>query len=179
MIVDKPGAPQTALFAYGLGLPITTPDLQTLQVMNYTLGASFGSRINMNLREEHGYTYGANSSYAFYRGGGPFVAGGLMRTNITADAVKELLYEIKRFPSNPPTDAELKMAKEARVQSLPGQFETTAATAGALRLDLPLRPPAQLLRNPAGEVHLRHRSRRRTRRERGRPPRSTRHRSRR
>ena len=132
VIIDKPNAPQTALFAYGLGLPITTPDLQTLQVMNYTLGASFASRINMNLREEHGYTYGANSSYAFYRGGGPFIAGGLMRTNITADAVKELLYEIKRFPSNPPTDAELTQAKDARIQSLPGQFETTAATAGAL-----------------------------------------------
>jgi zinc protease len=132
VIVDKPGAPQTALFAYGLGLPITTPDLQALQVMNYTLGASFGSRINMNLREEHGYTYGANSNYSFYRAGGPFVAGGLMRTNITAEAVKELLYEIKRFPANPPTDAELKMAKDARIQSLPGQFEVTAATAGAL-----------------------------------------------
>jgi zinc protease len=132
VIVDKPGAPQTALFAYGLGLPITTPDLQALQVMNYTLGSSFGSRINMNLREEHGYTYGANSNYSFYRAGGPFIAGGLMRTDSTAGAVKELLYEIKRFPSNPPTEAELKMAKDARVQSLPGQFETTAATAGAL-----------------------------------------------
>ena len=132
VIVDKPGAPQTALYAYGLGLPATTPDLQALQVMNYTLGASFGSRINMNLREEHGYTYGASSGYSFFRGGGQFLAGGLMRTDSTAGAVKELLYEIKRFPSNPPTDAELKMAKDARVQSLPGQFETTAVTAEAM-----------------------------------------------
>jgi zinc protease len=132
VIVDKPGAPQTALYAYGLGLPITTPDLQALQVMNYTLGSSFASRINMNLREEHGYTYGASSGYAFYRGGGAFLAGGLVRTDSTANAVKELLYEIKRFPSAPPTDAELKSAKEARIQSLPGQFQTTAATAGAL-----------------------------------------------
>ena len=132
VIADKPGAPQTALYAYGLGLPATTPDLQTLQVMNYTLGSSFASRINMNLREQHGYTYGASSGYAFYRDGGQFLAGGLMRTDITANAVKELLYEIKRFPSDPPTEAELKMAKEARVQSLPGQFETTAATADAM-----------------------------------------------
>jgi zinc protease len=132
VIVDKPGAPQTALYAYGMGLPITTPDLQALQVMNYTLGSSFASRINMNLREQHGYTYGASSGYSFYRGGGLFLAGGLMRTDITADAVKQLLYEIKRFPSNPPTDAELKMAKDARIQSLPGQFETNAATADAL-----------------------------------------------
>ena len=132
VIVDKPGAPQTALYAYGMGLPVTTPDLQALQVMNYTLGSSFASRINMNLREQHGYTYGASSGYSFYRGGGLFLAGGLMRTDSTADAVKQLLYEIKRFPSNPPTDAELKMAKDARIQSLPGQFETNAATADAL-----------------------------------------------
>jgi len=132
VIVDKPGAPQTALYAYGLGLSAATPDLQTLQVMNYTLGSSFASRINMNLREQHGYTYGASSGYAFYRGGGQFLAGGLMRTDITANAVKELIYEIKRFPANPPTDAELKMAKDARMQSLPGQFETTAATADAV-----------------------------------------------
>jgi zinc protease len=132
VIVDKPGAPQTALQAIGLGLPITTPDLQVLQVMNYTLGGSFASRINMNLREEHGYTYGANSQYVFYRGGGPFTAGGLVRTDITGLAAKELMYEITRFPSTPPTDAELKMAKEARIQSLPAQFETTGATAGAL-----------------------------------------------
>lgn len=132
VIVDKPGAPQTALYAYGIGVPAITPDLQVLQVMNYTLGSSFSSRINMNLREQHGYTYGASSGYAFYRGGGQFLAGGLMRSDITANAVKELLYEIKRFPSNPPTEDELRMAKEARIQSIPGQFETTAATAEAL-----------------------------------------------
>ena len=132
VIIDKPGAPQTAVYAYGLGLPAATPDLQALQVMNYTLGSSFASRINMNLREQHGYTYGASSGYQFYRGGGQFLAGGLMRTDITAGAVKELLYEIKRFPNDPPTDAELKMAKDARVQSLPGQFETTAAAADAM-----------------------------------------------
>ena len=101
VIIDKPGSPQTALFAYGFGLPNTTPDLQALQIMNYTLGGSFGSRINMNLREEHGYTYGANSSYGFYQQGGNFVAGGLVKTNITGEAAKELLYEIQRFPTTP------------------------------------------------------------------------------
>jgi zinc protease len=132
VIVDKPGAPQTALFAYGLGLPITTPDLQALQIMNYTLGSSFASRINMNLREVHGYTYGARSSYALYREGGPFSAGGLVRTDSTGPAAKELFYEISRFPDNPPTPAELKMAQDARIQSIPARFETTAATAGSV-----------------------------------------------
>ena len=132
VIVDKPGAPQTALAAWGIGLPVTTPDFEAVQVMNYTLGGAFASRINMNLREVHGYTYGASSSYLYYREGGPFFAGGLVRTDITGLAAKELLYEISRFPSNPPTDAELKEAKDARIQSIPSRFETTSNTAGSI-----------------------------------------------
>jgi zinc protease len=132
VIIDKPGSPQTALFAFGMGLPITTPDLQPLQIMNYTLGGAFASRINMNLREEHGYTYGAQSQYSFYREGGWFIAGGLVRTDITGPAAKELLYEIQRFPTAPPTADELKQAKDSRIQSIPSLFETTAATAGAM-----------------------------------------------
>ena len=132
VILDKPGAPQSALYAYGLGVPANSPDLQTLQVMNYVLGGSFASRINMNLREKNGYTYGANSQYAFYRGGGPFIAGGLVRTDVTGPASTQLMYEIKRFPTTPPTEAELNEAKVARIQSLPGQFETTQAIAGSM-----------------------------------------------
>ena len=131
-LVDKPGAPQTALVVYGLGLPITTPDLQALQVMNYTLGGAFASRINMNLREVHGYTYGANSIFATYREGGAFYAGGLIKTDVTAPATEQLMLELKRIQSEPPADAEVKEAKIARVQSLPGQFETTNATTNAM-----------------------------------------------
>jgi zinc protease len=132
VLVDKPGSPQTALFAYGIGVPRSTPNLEALQIMNYTLGGSFASRINMNLREVHGYTYGAQSAYTLYRDGGPFLAGGLVKTDVTAAATKELMFEIKRIQTEPPTTAELKMAKDARVQSIPAQFETTAATAGAM-----------------------------------------------
>ena len=132
VIVDKPGAPQTALEALGVGVAANSPDLQTLQVMNYVLGGSFASRINMNLREVHGYTYGANSQYQSYRVGVPFVAGGLVKTDVTGPAATQLMYEIKRFPSTPPTEAELNEAKVARVQSLPGQFETSGAIAGSM-----------------------------------------------
>ncbi len=131
-LVDKPGAPQTAIVVYGLGLPVTTPDLQAIQVMNYTLGGAFASRINMNLRETHGYTYGANSIFATYREGGAFYAGGLIKTDVTAPATQQLMLELKRIQSEPPSDAEVKEAKIARVQSLPGQFETTNATANAM-----------------------------------------------
>jgi zinc protease len=132
VIVDKPGSPQTALSAYGLGVPETTPDREALELMNYTLGASFGSRINMNLREVHGYTYGASSRYAFYRGGGPFIAGGLMKTDVTKAATKELIGELRRIQTEPPTAEELKMARDASMQSIPAEFETTNATAGAM-----------------------------------------------
>jgi len=132
VIVDKPGAPQTALFAYGVGVAANSPDVPAIGVMNYTLGGSFASRINMNLREQHGYTYGASSGYQTYRDGGLFVAGGLVRTDITGPAAKELMGEIKRFPESPSTEAELTQAKDARVQSLPGQFETTEVIAGSM-----------------------------------------------
>jgi zinc protease len=133
VIVDKPGAPQTMLLAYGLGVPATSPELPTLQVMNYTLGGSFASRINMNLREQHGYTYGASSGFRGYRTGGQFAAGGLVRTDVTAPAAKELMGEITRFPTQLPTETELNASKDALVQSLPGEFETTFAATGAMQ----------------------------------------------
>jgi len=132
VIVDKPDAPQTALLAYGLGVPENSPDTEALSIMNYTLGGSFASRINMNLREEHGYTYGASSRFAQYRDGGNFFAGALVRTDVTAPAAKEMMQEIRTFPTKPSTEEELSAAKEATMRSLPGRFETTSALAGAL-----------------------------------------------
>ncbi len=132
VIVDKPGAPQTALVAYALGVPEGTPDDAILREMNYIVGGAFGSRINMNLREVHGYTYGANTSFQQYRAGGTFLASSLVRTDVTGPAAKELMGELLRFPDAPPTDAELTAAKTASIQSLPGRFETTGATAGSI-----------------------------------------------
>jgi zinc protease len=132
VIVDKPGAPQTALYAFGLGVAEGSPDEDVLEVMNYTLGASFGSRINMNLREVHGYTYGARSGFEDYLHGGEFYAGALVRTDVTAAAAREMMSEIRNFPQKPSTAEELAAAKEASIRSLPGRFETTAATAGAI-----------------------------------------------
>jgi zinc protease len=133
VIVDKPGAPQTALAAFGFGVPSSSPDADTLDVLNYTLGGSFGSRINMNLREVHGYTYGASSRFTEYRDGGQFFSGALVRTDVTAPAAKELMSELRNFPGKPSTADELAAAKEASIRSLPGLFETTFAIAGAIQ----------------------------------------------
>lgn len=132
VILDKPGAPQTALIAYGLGVPANSPDVDTLSVMNYTLGGAFASRINMNLREVHGYTYGASSGFRDYREGGVFLAGALVRTNVTAPAAQQMMDEIRNFPDHPSTSAELTAAKDALVRSLPGRFDTVGSIANAM-----------------------------------------------
>jgi zinc protease len=128
VIVDKPGAPQTALIAFGLGVPRSTPDYPALNVMNSVLGGLFSSRINMNLREKNGFTYGAFSEFLFNRGEGPFLTGAQVRTDVTGPAGRELFAELNRMRSDPATADELRLAKENALRSLPGNFETVADT---------------------------------------------------
>ncbi len=97
MIVDKPGAPQTQLRVAMIGAPRSTPDYEALRVMNEALGGLFSSRINLNLREEHGYTYGASSQFVFRRSAGPFLVATGVRTDVTAPAVTEIFKEIRRM----------------------------------------------------------------------------------
>jgi len=140
-LIDKPGAPQSMMLVGGLGVPRSTPDYVPLEVMNNALGGLFSSRINMNLREEHGYTYGAFSLFLYRRGPGLFVAGGSIRTDVTAPAVHETVKELQRIRTTPLSSDELKFAKDSFSRSLAGLFETgeqTAATLGDLfTYDLP------------------------------------------
>jgi zinc protease len=129
VIVDKPGAPQTALLAFGEGVPRSTPEYAAIDVMNSVLGGLFSSRINMNLREKNGYTYGAFSGFVYYRDGGAFYSGAEVRTDVTAPSAKELFGELNRMRTDPPTSAELKLAEDSELHSLPGQFETVDETA--------------------------------------------------
>ncbi|HZQ51646.1 MAG TPA: pitrilysin family protein [Bryobacteraceae bacterium] len=128
VIVDKPGAPQTTLAAFGVGLSRKTPDYVPVELMNSILGGLFSSRINMNLREKNGFTYGAFSRYLFRRGAGPFLAGAQVRTDVTGPAARELFAELNRIRTDPPTAAELKLAQDYALRSLPGQFETLRAS---------------------------------------------------
>ena len=131
-IVDKPAAPQTYVVAGGLAVPRSSPDYVPIEVMNKALGGLFSSRINMNLREEHGYTYGAFSLFFYRRGPGIFGAGGAIRTDATAPAVGEILKELERIHTAPLTADELKLAKDAFSLSLAGLFETSERTAGTI-----------------------------------------------
>ena len=124
LVVDKPGSPQTALLTFGVGMPRSSPDYPAVTVMNTMLGGLFSSRINMNLREEHGYTYGAQSFFWYYRGTGPFIAYAQVRTDVTAPATEQLFKELDGIHSKPLTDAELRLAKDSIIRSLPGDFES-------------------------------------------------------
>ena len=97
VIVDKPNAPQSALRIGHVGLQRNSPDYAPVLVMNDILGGLFSSRINLNLREAHGYTYGAFSFFQFRRGTGPFVIGSMIRTDVTAPAVKEVFNEVEKI----------------------------------------------------------------------------------
>ena len=152
VLVDRPGAQQTMVRLLQLGVGRNTPDYPALEVMNSELGGLFSSRINLNLREEHGYTYGAASFFIYRRTQGFFAAGGGMRTDATAPAVKELIKEFHRMMDSPMTAEELSLAKDSQARSLPGSFETVGETAGALAqlfvyglpLDYYSKLPAQL-----------------------------------
>ncbi len=126
VIVDKPGSPQTALLAFGVGLARTTQNYAAVEIMNNLLGGLFSSRINMNLREKNGFTYGAFSFFWYRRGVGPFITGALVRTDVTGPATHELFGELERILTDPPTPAELEMSQQYALRSLPGQFETVA-----------------------------------------------------
>ena len=142
ILVDRPGAPQTTLECYELGAARSTPDYVPLEVVNTELGGLFSSRINMNLREAHGYTYGAGSTFAYHRQPGPFLAYSAVRTDVTAPAVTEILNELRRMRDTQMTPEEMKLSKDSITRSMPGRFERGGDAVGTFAelfiYDLPL-----------------------------------------
>jgi zinc protease len=132
VMVDKPGAPQTALRVTLLGTNRKTADYPALQVMNAALGGLFSSRINLNLREEKGYSYGMFSGFRYDRTPGPFVIAGSVRTDVTGASVSEIFKEVRGVRSTPLPAAELAGARDSQVYSLPGQFETNSSIGASL-----------------------------------------------
>ena len=132
-LVDKPGAAQST-FAIGLpGPPRDTPDYYAMQVMNTMLGGMFQSRLNANIREEKGYSYGVGSGFAFGKGPGAFRAGGDVVTAKTDLALIEFMKELRGIRGDRPiTDDELATAKDALIQRLPGQFAAIESINGAI-----------------------------------------------
>ena len=123
--VHRAGAAQSELRMGHIGLARSTPDYHALLVMNMILGGQFVSRINMNLREEKGYTYGARTSFEFRKGPGPFVFQTSVQSDVTAEAVREVLGEIETIRGDRPvTAAELELGRAALTRGYPRNFET-------------------------------------------------------
>jgi zinc protease len=123
-LIDKPGAVQSQIRIGWVGVPRSTPDYVALEVLNTVLGGSFTSRLNQNLREKHGYTYGASSIFDMRGSAGPFLAAAGVQTDKTADALKEFFVELDGILAQVPAD-ELEKAKNYVALSFPGEFETT------------------------------------------------------
>lgn len=131
-IVAKSDAPQSELRVGHVGCPRGIPDYFDTMVMNAVLGGLFSSRINLNLRERHGYTYGASSAFEWRRGRGPFVVQTAVKSDVTGEAVHEIFTEIERMRTEPISDDELTLATSYLDGVFPIRYETTAAIASAL-----------------------------------------------
>jgi zinc protease len=129
-LIDKPAAAQSVLTVGKIGAARKTPDFFPLMVMNAVLGGQFASRINLNLREDKGYSYGADSRFSFMRGPGPFEAGGTVQTAATKPSLIELFKELTDISGRRPvTEPELSFAKERLIEGFPSRFETTFGVA--------------------------------------------------
>src|SRR5256886_2720965 len=132
-LVDKPGAAQSVIRIGHVGVARATPDYFALQVLNTILGGAFTSRLNQNLRETHGYTYGAFSQFSTGRLAGPFVASASVVTATTDSSLIEFLNELRAIRDEPVPDPELAKAKAYITLGLPADFETTGAAAARFR----------------------------------------------
>ena len=132
-LIDKPGAAQSVIRIGHAGPARTTPDWYSLEVLNTILGGAFTSRLNQNLRETHGYTYGAFSQFAARRMAGAFVALASVVTAKTDSSLVEFLKELRRIREEPVPAAELTKAKAYITLGLPGEFETTGGAAARFR----------------------------------------------
>ena len=131
-IVAKPDAAQSELRIGHLGVPRTHPEYFSIVVMNAVLGGLFSSRINLNLREQHGYTYGASSYFDWRRQSGPFVISTAVQSEVTAAAISETLKEIDSMREKEIGHDELTLATSYLEGVFPIRYETTSAIAGAL-----------------------------------------------
>jgi len=132
VLVDRPGSVQSELRVGHLGIDRHDPRYFPAMVLGALLGGVFGSRLNKRLREELGYTYGARAAFDPRRATGPFTATAAVQTEVTVDAVRELLRQLEAIRAAAPDDAELAEVRDFLVGVFPLRFETTAGIAAAM-----------------------------------------------
>ena len=122
-LIDRPNSPQAECTVAGLGIARSAPEYPQLVLANAILGGMFNSRINMNLREEKGWTYGARSSFQCFRERGLFSIGSALRTDVAIDGVREMFAEIDKMRALPVSFEEMRAAKNRHVLSVAGSME--------------------------------------------------------
>jgi predicted Zn-dependent peptidase len=130
-LVDKAEAPQSEIRIGRVGLPRKTNEYFAATVLNTALGGSFTSRLNQNLRETHGYTYGAGSSFDFRPSAGPFMAASAVKTDVTDESLTEFMKELNGILQPIPAE-ELTRAKNYVALGYPGDFQSVQQIAGKL-----------------------------------------------
>ena len=151
-IVDKAGSAQSQIRIGWVGVPRSTADYAALEVLNTILGGSFTSRLNQNLREEHGYSYGASSAFDMRLSAGPFLAAAGVQTDKTGPAVQEFFNELNGILRPIPAD-ELQKAKNYVALGFPGEFETTGDLARKLEDLVVYNLPANTYSNFVDQVN--------------------------
>ena len=131
-VVHRPGSVQTEIRIGHRGLSRRIPDFHAVSVMSAVLGGLFNSRLNMQLREAKGYTYGAGAGFDLRRGAGPFTARAAVNTEVTVPAVLDTLVELERMRDEPVDPSELAAARDFLIGVFPLRFETAGAVVGAL-----------------------------------------------
>lgn len=131
-VVDRPQAVQSEIRIGHLGVPRSCEDYFALSVMNAIFGGVFNSRINLNLRERHGYTYGARSQFAFRRQAGPFVVAAPVRNEVTRESVAEMVSELRRIRTGDLDDRELDDTKNYLMGVFPATVQTASDIASRL-----------------------------------------------
>ncbi len=131
-LVEKPGASQSQVWVVGPLFPASHPDRVPLAVANNVLGGLFGSRLNMNLREQKGYSYGVRSSPRLGRTYGSLYAAGSVQAKFTAESLTEYEKEIEAFSGGALRDGELQQSKDAIIRGLPAALETNDAVSSSM-----------------------------------------------
>ncbi len=141
VVVHRAEAVQSEIRIGHVGQARSTPQYFPLRVLNTVLGGAFTSRLNLNLREEHGFTYGVRSRFLVRRGAGPWCVSTAVATDVTADAVREAVSEITTLVAEGPTEEEVDAARDYLAGVFPLELETTgqiaARIAEILVYDLP------------------------------------------
>lgn len=133
-LMNRPGAQQSTIIAGRIGPSGTSGDDIALDMANEIFGGAFTSRLNMNLREDKHWAYGASSFLSTAQGPQPFLMYAPVQTDHTADSIKEMLKEAAGYVGkHPATDAEVQKVRDNFVRALPGEFETSGAVLGAMR----------------------------------------------